>query len=92
MDFHRTKGEDNINCISDKNKLESVLESRLDLRKKYCRRILYSRAINGMLEKDLGVGKTLAFTQGSEDGMGLRGTESHSCDYSLGAGTEKRLI
>lgn len=34
----------------------------------------------------------LAFTQGSEDGMGLRGTESHSCGYSLGAGTEKRLI
>lgn len=32
-----------------------------------------------MMEKDLSVGRTLAFTQGREDGVGLRGTGSHSC-------------
>lgn len=79
MHFHKTKGEDNMNCVSNKNKLEGVLKSRLDLRKKYCRRILYSRERNRMLEKDLGVGWTLVFTQGTEDGVGLRRTKSHSC-------------
>lgn len=75
MDFRKTKGKDNMNCVSNKNKLEGVLESRLDLRKKYCRRILYSRERSRMLEKILDVGRTLAFTQGSEDGVGLKGTK-----------------
>lgn len=93
VNFHKAKGEDNINCISKKNKPEGVLKSRLDLRNKYCRRILYSRE-RWNVGKGSECWKDSGFHPGAWGWSGAkRDWKSQLWLKSLGAGTEgKRLI